>query len=220
MKLSAEGFANKLNSEPASEVQRIFRTYAGFELNDAELKALYHCGEYKNSPVPAGERSSEGIEASLYSGSLSAFVARLLASKTCFGFTTGGHTGEEVFLAAYHPEGTIPSGMLTNIELNDYLCRLYGIDRDTLDALSFQYFARHTDVFSGYSCEIVPAKTEDGFPTLVVKNGKKQLNIRPFTNRITSGRKGDKEILLRSVVVYVDANRTFYLPENLVEYIK
>lgn len=219
-KLTAEGFVRKLNSEPASEAQNIFRTYAGFELTKDELHALNNCNDYKNSPIPQDKRTAEGIEKSLYSGFLNSFISKLLTSKTCFGFTTGGHTGEEVFLAAYHPQGTIPLGMHTNIELNDYLCRLFGLDRDKLDELTSAHFARHQDVFKGYTTEIIPAKDEKGFPTLVVKNKKKQLNIKPFTNIVTEGKKADKEIRLNSVIVYVDENNTFYLPESLAEELK
>ncbi len=219
-KLTAEGFARKINSAPSSEVQNIFRTYAGFELNDAELQALYHCKDYVNSPVPENERSSEGIEPSLYSGSLTSFMSKLITSKTCFGFTTGGHTGEEVFLAAYHPQGDIPLGMYTNVELNAYLCALFGFDRNKLDELSMQNFARHTEVFNDYKYEIIPSKEENGSPSLVVKNKKKQLTIKPFTNIVLSGKKANEEIRLNSVIVYVDKNNTFYLPKNLSEYLK
>ena len=50
-KLTAEGFAKMVNSRPNSEVQDIFREYAGFELSDEELNALNHCKDYKNSPI-------------------------------------------------------------------------------------------------------------------------------------------------------------------------
>jgi alkaline phosphatase len=218
-KLTAEGFAKKVNGSPASDVQAIFREYAGFELSDEELQALYHCKEYKNSPVPENERTSKGIEPSLYSGSLSSFMANLITSKTCFGFTTGGHTGEEVFLAAYHPAGSIPVGMHTNIELNHYLCALFGLE-GKLDELTAQHFAPHTEVFAGYTYNIIPPTTggKDDFPTLIVKHKKKQLTIRPFTNIVLSGKKGNEEIRLPSVVVYVDKNNTFYLPANLADY--
>ncbi|MCD8194264.1 MAG: alkaline phosphatase, partial [Tannerellaceae bacterium] len=210
-KLTAQGFAQKVNNCPLSEVQNIFREYAGMELTDEELQALYNCKDYVNSPIPEDERSGEGVEASLYSGSLSSFMAKLLTSKTCFGFTTGGHTGEDVFLAAYHPQNTLPLGMLTNIELNHYLCALFGIYGE-LDSLTDKYFARHTDVFKDYTCEMIPAKDENGSPTLVVKGKKKQLTINPFTNIVKMGKKGNEEIRLNSIVVYVDQTNTFYLP--------
>ena len=219
-KLTAEGFARKVNSEPYTEVQNIFRRYAGFELTDEELDALNHCKDYKNSPIPENERSVKD-KGSLYSGSLTSFMSKLLTSKTCFGFTTGGHTGEEVFLAAYHPDrASLPIGMHTNIELNAYLCALLGMNHDTLDRLTEENFAPHTSVFEGFKCEIIPAKDEKGSPSLVVKNKKKQINITPFSNIVTLGKNGNEEVRLNSVVVYVDKTNTFYLPTKLADYLK
>ncbi|MDH6312090.1 alkaline phosphatase [Parabacteroides sp. PFB2-10] len=221
VKLTAEGLTKMVNSKPNKEVQQIFRTYAGFELSEKELNALNHVKDYKNSPIPESERSSEGIEPSLYSGSLSSFMSKLITTKTCFGFTTGGHTGEEVFLAAYHPKGTPPMGRRTNVDLNHYMCEAVGIGH--LDDLTNQIFARHTEVFKDFTCELIPSTEEKGSPTLVVKNKKnrnKQLTITPFSNIVKSGRKAQDEICLNSVIVYVDANETFYLPQSLAEYLK
>jgi len=53
-----------------------------------------------------------------------------------------------------------------------------------------------------------------------VKNKKKQINITPFSNIVTIGKKGQEEVRLNSVVVYVDKNNTFYLPTKLAEYLK
>ena len=221
-KLTAEGFANKVNSVPNSEVQNVFRTYAGFELTPEEMNALNNCKDYKNSPIPEDQRKPED-NSSMYSGSLTGLMAHIITSRTCFGFTTGGHTGEEVFLAAYHPQGTLPLGMNTNIELNEYLCNLFGLTHGNLEDLTSKNFARHTDVFEDYTCEIVPATDEKGSPTLIVKNKKdkkKQLTITPFSNIVKSGKKGQDEIRLNSVVVYVDKNNTFYLPASLVDFLK
>ena len=222
VKLTAEGFAKKLNSEPATAVQQIFREYAGFELTDAELQTLYQCKNYVNSPIPEGERKEDAGLASLYSSSLNGFIAKLITSKTCFGFTTGGHTGEEVFLAGYHPAGTPPIGMNTNIELNRYMAAALGVN-GKLDELTAQYFAPHTEVFGDCTYEIVPSAEEKGSPTLVVrhaKDKKKQLTVTPNTNIVKLGRKGETEVKLQSVVVYVDVNNTFYLPRSLAEYLK
>ncbi|RHJ90614.1 alkaline phosphatase [Parabacteroides bouchesdurhonensis] len=221
-KLTAEGFAKKLNSEPNSEVQNIFRKYAGFELTPEELNALNNNKDYKNSPIPVDQRKSDD-NSSMYSGSLTGLMAHLLTSRTCFGFTTSGHTGEEVFLAAYHPQGTLPLGMHTNIEINDYLCALFGMTHNTLEDLTNKNFAPHTDVFKEYTCQIIPAADEKGSPTLVVKNKKdkkKQLTITPFSNIVKTGKKGENEIRLNSVIVYVDKNNTFYLPAGLTDYLK
>jgi alkaline phosphatase len=222
VKLTADGLAKKLNSTPASDVQPLFREYAGFELTDDELNTLYQCKSYRQSPIPLAERSDQGVVASLYSGSLNDFVAKLITSKTCFGFTTGGHTGEEVFLAAYHPSGTRPTGMYTNIELNHYMTAAFGLS-GRLEELTAANFAPHTDVFKDYVCEIVPSPDEKGSPTLVVKNARqkaKQLSISPNTNIVKLGKKKDTDVRLQTVVVYVDANQTFYLPRSLAAYLK
>jgi len=221
-KLTAQGFARKVNEVPHSEVQAIFKKYAGFELSEQELHALNNCKDYTNSPIPEDQRSSDGVEPSMYSGSLTSFMAKLMTSKTCFGFTTGGHTGEEVFLAAYHPEGTLPLGMHTNVELNEYLCAVMGFPGQ-LDELTARNFAKHTNVFDGFQYEVQASKEEGGLPVLVVKNKKdkkKQLTITPFTNIVKTGRKANEEIRLKSVIVYVDKNNTFYLPQSLVDYLK
>ena len=221
-KLTAEGFAKKVNSVPNSEVQNIFRTYAGFELTDEEMNALNNCKDYKNSPIPMEQRK-QSDNSSMYSGNLTGLMAQIITSRTCFGFTTGGHTGEEVFLAAYHPQGTLPIGMNTNIELNEYLCNLFGLTHDNLEELTAANFVPHTEVFEGYDCQIIPSAEEKGSPSLVVKNKKnkkKQLTIAPFSNIVKSGKKGEEEIRLQSVVVYVDKNNTFYVPKQLADFLK
>lgn len=221
-KMSAEGFAKKVNSIPNSEVQALFRENAGFELSEEEMDALNNCKDYKFSPVPEAERH-EKSKASMYSNSLTGLMSQIIANHTCIGFTTQGHTGEEVFLASYHPAGTRPMGMLTNIELNHYMCSLYGFGPTFLSDMSNKYFARHTDVFADYKCEIIPAKEGEKSPTLVVtnkKNKKKKLTIKGFTNIVKAGKKSEDEIRLNSVVVYVDKNNTFYLPDSLVDFLK
>lgn len=221
-KLTAEGFAKKVNSIPNSEVQQMFSQYAGFELTDEEMNALNNCKDYKNSPIPAEQRKTDD-NSSMYSGNLTGLMAHIITSRTCFGFTTGGHTGEEVFLAAYHPQGSLPIGMNTNIEINEYLCNLFGLTHDSLEALTAENFVPHTQVFEGYDCQIIPAADEKSSPSLVVKNKKnkkKQLSIAPFTNVVKVGKKAQEEVRLHSVVVYVDKNDTFYVPKQLADLLK
>ena len=204
-KRTADGMARLVNETPNNQVQQLFAEQLGFEMTPEELNALNNCPDYTQSPIPAAQRSSDNVEGSLYSGSLSSFMAKLMTSKTCFGFTTGGHTGEDVFLAAYHPEGTLPMGMLSNIELNEYLCNLNGKTFATLEQLTDENFAPHQQAFEDYVYEVIPAKNEDSFPTLVVKNPKnkkKQLTVSPFTNIVKIGSKGEETVQLNSVIVY------------------
>ena len=216
--LTSEGLAEKLNSMPGDSARAIFRKYEGLELTDDELTALNNCKDYKGSPIPKEQRKDKAIQA-MYSGTLTNFLARLLTKHTYFGFTHYGHTGEDVFLAVYHPDGTIPVGMNTNIEINHYLCNLFGLTEGRLDELSYENFSSHKTVFKDFSCTIIPPASKKGAPTLVVKNkkNKKQLTISAFTNIVKVGKKSDIEIALKNAVVYVDKNNTFYLAKSLAD---
>jgi alkaline phosphatase len=213
-KLTVEGFEKKINETPYANLQELFSTYAGFELSDTELHALNNCKTYKHSPIPTNERTSKGVDPILYSSSLKGFMSKLITSKTCIGFTTNGHTGEEVFLAAYHPQQTRPYGVLSNVQINHYIHAAMGLEQ-SLDEITSEIFAKHSDVFNDYKYEIIPAKNKDEQPTLVVKNKRKKLTIQPFTNQIIRGK--DEVIELNSVIVYVDKNNTFYLPTHLAD---
>ena len=67
------------------------------------------------------------------------------------------------------------------------------------------------------------AKNQQPWEFYVVENREvlKQLGeSSPFSNIVKSGKKGQDEIRLNSVVVYVDKNNTFYLPASLVDFLK
>jgi alkaline phosphatase len=138
-----------------------------------------------------------------------------MTDSTCFGFTTNGHTGEEVFLAAYHPKNTIPTGVRYNFEINDYLCKLLKLT-NKLPELTSTYFAKHTDVFKGMSYmsdTTLPSK----HPVLTVHYGDNVLKITDDSNVVNLN---GKDIQLNSVVVYVDKNQTYYLPVHLGDLLK
>lgn len=208
-RLTADGLAGRLADTPADKVQGLVSNICGFELDAKELEALYNCPDYNHSPIPKEQRRQ--TEESLYSGSLSTFIASLYTKHTSIGFTTHGHTAEEVLLAAYHPQDTRPMGMVINYELNDYLCRLFELGGQ-LPVLTDKIFAPHTEVFQGMSYSIKDGKKEGELPVLEVKKGSHRLLASPFSNTVIFNKKA---IDLFSVVVYVDKTKTFYLPREL-----
>ncbi|MDR3137992.1 MAG: alkaline phosphatase [Tannerellaceae bacterium] len=189
-RLTAEGLAHKIVGRSENEIRDIVREYTGIVLSPEELVAI--CSTSHPTPVIAG----------------------LFTSRTCFGFTTGGHTGEEVFLAAYHPQGYLPLGRRTNVELNQYLSHILALP--SLDEVTERIFAPHPEVFPDCTYKIESHMETDDAPVLMVKKGKKTLTISPFTNAVKLGK---KIIRLNSVVVYVDKTNTFYLPRNLRNYL-
>ncbi|MCL1934591.1 MAG: alkaline phosphatase [Candidatus Azobacteroides sp.] len=196
--------ANKLvdilrNTEPA-DLQGVFDQLTGIALSDSDYTQILQCNDYKLSTLSAEERKKDSFLAKTVNG--------ILDKNTCFGFTTNGHTGEEVFLAIYDPTPNRLTGHHTNIELNRYLRQTMGL-KDSLESLTSTYFAKHTDVFANYAYTI---SINDKIPVLKITNKKNTLEIQPNTNIV---KRNGKDIELNTVVVYVDKNNTFYLPRSL-----
>lgn len=202
-KKTAEGLERILLKEKPENFKSVFKQYTDIDLTDDELKELLSSKNY---------HESDYMKASV-SKNMGASIVNIMNSRTYFGFTTGGHTGEEVFLAAYHPQGDLPIGMNTNKQINNYLFDLAGL-KTTLPQQTKQVFAKHTDVFAGLNCSI--DKSTD-FPVLTVKKDKNTLTVPSFKSiAYLNG----KEFDLGSVTVYIDKNDTFYLPANLIDKIK
>lgn len=186
-----------LNTKP-EDFKVTFKEYTGIDLTEDEYNLLLSSKNYKEADYM---KISNSVN-------MASSIAKIMDQHTYFGFTTGGHTGEEVFLATYHPQGDIPVGMNTNIEINQYLFDVLGL-KTSLDEMTDDIFAKHTDVFDGLDYTI--DKSGD-FPVLKVKKGKLTLSIPAFKSVAYLN---DQLISLRSVTVYIDKNDTFYIPRSL-----
>lgn len=202
---TAEGLEKILLKEDSSNFKAILKKYNDIEITDEELAKLIESKNFKHDDyMKIG-----------YNPNMIATLVEIMNSRTYFGFTTGGHTGEEVFLAAYHPDGDIPIGMNTNVEINQYLSDLSGLAKGELNSLTDKLFAKHTDILKNYKYSIEEDK-ETKFPVLVIRKGKKKLRVPAFKSVAYL----DKKIInLGSVTVYIDKNNTFYIPRNIVDYL-
>ncbi|GHU71362.1 alkaline phosphatase [Bacteroidia bacterium] len=200
-KTSIPNLINRLQQTDASKLKATVYELTGIDLSKEEHEQLLPLTKSGHNALSPTER----MKGTDWTKTLS----KILTNHTCFGFTSYGHTGEEVFLAVFDPTPNRLTGHHTNIELHHYLRNSLGLN--SLDELTEQYFAKHTDVFAGYGYSI---KTKNQQPVLEVKSKKNNLEIRPNTNIVLLN---GKETRLTTVVVYVDKNNTFYLPESLRE---
>lgn len=202
---TAEGLEQILLKDKPENFRALIEKYTGInDINDKEFEALINSKNYQpENYMKVGENPN-----------MNATLVQIMNKRTYFGFTTGGHTGEEVFLAAYHPQGDIPTGRNTNMEINHYLSDVLGLQTKLPD-LTKQIFAKHSDVFAGYNIQI-DRKNPDS-PILIVKNKRKTLEIPAFKSIAYLNKQAFD---LGSVVVYIDKNDTFYLPQNLIDKIK
>ncbi len=198
-KLSANGIEAMLIDANPEDFASIFKKYTDIDLTEEELNSLLASKNYKEGNYMEVANSNN----------LAHNIVNILNSRTCFGFTTGGHTGEEVLLASYHPQGDILRGNVRNVNVNKYLQKVSGLDL-SLTELSDKIFAKHSDVFSGLNVNI--DKKDPDFPILTVKKGRNTLEIKAFSS---VAKLNGKPFDIGSVVVYIDKNDTFYLPKEL-----
>lgn len=200
-KRTSTGLEAILKKRQPEEIRSEFKKYTDIDITDAELKRLLESKNYKVGDYMNVSNSEN----------LTKHIVDIMNSRTCFGYTTGGHTGEDVFLACYHPKGDILMGHRKNTEVNRYLCQAAGL-QTTLTQLSDRIFVKHTDVFSGMDYTIDKKNKE--IPVLIVKKGKNRLEIPAFSS---VAKRNGKPFDIGSVVVYIDKNDTFYLPLDLAE---
>ena len=206
-KMTADGLIKKIQQTESNNLIALFEENMGIRLSDEELKSIVTCSDYSKSTLSNDER--------MKGSKLTKIVSHILNEKTCFGFTTYGHTGEEVLLAVYDPTGNRPEGFIRNFDLTDYMHKSIDLPQ-SLETYTSTYFAKHTDVFTGLKYSIIESKVKGELPFLEVKWKKNKLQVKPNTNIVTLN---GKEVKLNSVIVYVDKNNTFYLPQSLRELI-
>lgn len=199
--LSANGLESILVNTKPDDIKAVFKQYTDIDITDEELETLLASKNYKEADYMKVGTSNN----------LAHNIVNILNSRTCFGFTTGGHTGEEVLLASYHPQGDVLKGHVKNTELNQYLQKVTGLEI-SLQELSDKIFAKHNEVFAGLQYSI--DKKDPDFPVLRVKKGKNSLEVKAFSSVATLN---GKPFDIGSVTVYIDKNDTFYLPVALAE---
>ena len=203
-KNTASGIEQKLINVKPEDMKAEFKKYTDIDLNDEELKSLLSSKNYKEGNYMEVANSPN----------MTNNIVTLMNSRMCFGFTTGGHTGEEVLLAAYHPDGDVPMGHLKNTEINDYLFKVSGL-KTPLPEMTQRIFAKHHEVFASLKYTI--ENKDADIPVLVVKNKKNTLRVPAFSSVATLN---GKSFDLGSVTVYIDKNDTFYLPQDLADKLK
>ena len=204
-KLSNWSMGEKLKKADTTEWPQLFETYFGFTPQPAEITYLTTGSDYSNSPIPYEQRKNNL--------SVCKMLSQILYNRTYFGFTTFGHTGENVFLAVYHPQNDRLMGVPTNIEVNKYLRRQMQLT-DELEQLTEDIYADHHMVFEGFEVKIDSVDKYNR--RLTVKNKKNVLVAESYNNYILVN---NKRVDLSSVIVYMDKTNTFYLPKELRKYL-
>ncbi|MBO1626118.1 alkaline phosphatase [Bacillus arachidis] len=183
-KMTLEGATNKLKDDLS---------------NVKEIAALYGLGDLthdEKAKLKAAQKKTD----------VGPILTKLLANRANIGFTTGGHTGEDVFLYSYGPGK--PYGFVQNTDIAKVMAKAMGFH---LEELTNKLFLDAESAFEQIGATVKIDKTDVANPVLVVKHNKGEAQLFVNKNII---RIDGRAYELGSIVV--ESNGKFYIPEKAV----
>ncbi|OOZ89538.1 alkaline phosphatase [Bacillus cereus] len=167
--------------------------------NKEEVAALYglnHLTEGEKEKLKVVQKKTD----------IGPILTTLLANRANIGFTTGGHTGEDVFLYSYGPKK--PYGLIQNTDVAKTMAKAMGFN---LEEVTNKLFVESELAFKQNGATVTIDNTYVANPVLVVK--RKNVEAKLFVNKNIM-RINNKEYELESVVV--ESNGKFYVPEEAI----
>ncbi|KIL45047.1 alkaline phosphatase [Jeotgalibacillus soli] len=188
-KMTVEGALSQLNSEK-SNLKEVAALYGLDNLTTEELEKL---------------NSSKNVGSDM---------TKMLADRANIGFTTGGHTGEDVFLYSYGPSR--PTGLVENTDLAKKMAQFMGFD---LEQLTNKLYMNAKEAFEkkGYSTRI--DVTDPNNPVFVAEKGRQIVELPANKNIvITKTSKSTQQKEINAITVYNGDN--FYISEQALKAVK
>jgi alkaline phosphatase len=184
-KMTLEGAVSQLK-EDQSNLEEVARLYGLDDLSAEEKQKLVESTNMKKT------------------------LAELLAARANLGFTTGGHTGEDVFLYSYGPNR--PIGTFENSDLARIMAKAMGF---SLTELNKRLFVDAEKEFQKIGATVDIDRTDEKNLALVVKKGS---TIAKFPVNKNIMIINDKTYELEGIVIY-SANK-FWIPNQAVKMLK
>lgn len=183
-KMTIEGVTQKINNDLS---------------NIVEVAALYGLNNLT-------EAEKEKLKVVRKKSDIGPILTTLLANRANIGFTTGGHTGEDVFLYSYGPQK--PYGLIQNTDVAKTMAKAMGFN---LEEVTNKLFVDSESAFKQNDATVTIDNTDTANPVLIVKRNhvKAQLFVNKNIIRIKN-----KEYELGSVVV--ESNGKCYVPEEAI----
>lgn len=139
-------------------------------------------------------------------GAMNTVLGPIISKRSIVGWTTVGHSGEDVFLYAYGPNK--PSGLIENTQLAYICAKQLGFDLNKIDA---ELFVDAHQVFKDLGVKLSINRTDAENPVLVVEKGTKKAEL-PFSKNIviTNG----KVYEMKGITVYAPQTDKVYCPQE------
>lgn len=150
---------------------------------------------------------------------LSSTMVKLLAERANIGYTTGGHTGDDMFLYAYGPNK--PAGLVDNTDLANLMAETMGFQ---LNQLTSSLYIDAKPALEKKGFKVTIDESDSNNPVLVAQKGNATYEMAENKNIILSkttsnNKKSEvKQHTVPYVTVYND--HSFYISEEALKFIK
>jgi alkaline phosphatase len=145
-------------------------------------------------------------------GNLKSVVGPMLSKRTPIGWSTTGHTGEDLPLYAFGPNR--PAGLLENTDIALLCARNLGFD---LEAVDRRLFVWAGDLFRPLGAKLSIDKGNPGDPALIVEKGAVRLEF-PFSKNIM--KRGEETAEMEGLTIFAPRTERVYLPRQAAELAK
>lgn len=189
--ITEERFDEISSGKNGAEIKALALEYYGIDLTDEELSIVK--GEQ-------GEGRQVGIR-------------EVIARRVGIGYTTGGHTGEQIYLGVYAPSDVeLLEGVVDNTEVNKYMQRvLFG--EEILSSYTKEIYQDGEAVLSKVEGTTTSVdETVKHSPKLTIERLGNVIEVDIYTNNY---RVNGEEKELKTVVPYI--NGKYFIPQELID---
>lgn len=142
-------------------------------------------------------------------------IGGLIAKRAKIGFTTGGHTGEDVVLYVYTPQGANKlTGTVQNTDIAWYIAEMLGVN---LYGATQYLYAPAEELFKASGAKLETDLSTPDNPVLIVRAGNKEIRFPVNKNYCIVNGKNQK---LDGVTVYIAETKSWYVNAKAIEFLK
>ena len=182
------------------------RVLAGSK-DDAKIKEVvsryYGIGDLKDTEIEQIKKGIDDKKELIY------VFGPIISSRTSIGWSTTGHTGEDLTMYAYGPYG--PTGLIDNTDIAKATATAFGFD---LGYMTGRLYQRADMLLEPKGMTMTVDKTDPENLVLVVKSGDKTAKL-PFSKNICQI--GPNNFKLEGLVIFAPKTEKTYIPFQTLE---
>lgn len=187
-KLTGEGLEAKFDKDRTNIVE-VLKTYYGIsDLTENEIKSIKEAK----------------------AGSVNYAVGPIISKRAYIGWTTNGHTGEEVALYSYHPKNQALSGLVQNRDIAKYMADVMGLD---FKKTSEELFNNIMPVLAEMGVEYYWNNGDFVNPELIITDGVDTMSISANKNYYVLNA---KKVETDGINVFIDGDK-FYVSKKIID---